>query len=191
MYLRCILSVTRRVQVGPYMTSLAADFRSGTLLDAVSSCLGRNSTATCSGAAHRCLHTPARRWQLPSCFARHAAPRQGGAECPAAAQQHGPHGSRRCRRHVAAQAIAVPAVEVQSSLEYADGRVVKVCCHCEYSRSTRVFRLAIMLHGKTAILVIMPKLHQYAAGTDTANTQLLDHCAHRSWEVDHRRSAAD
>ena len=40
---------------------------------------------------------------------------------------------------MAAQAIAVPAVEVQSSLEYADGRVVKVCRRCVYSQSTRVF----------------------------------------------------
>lgn len=40
---------------------------------------------------------------------------------------------------MAAQAIAIPAVEVQSSLEYADGRVVKVHRRCKRSEACMAF----------------------------------------------------
>jgi hypothetical protein len=134
MYIRRILLATRRMHGcanATYMNFAASEVRGGTLSEAIPSCAGRSIASSCSnGSTFRCFYTPARRW-LPSRLARHAAPQHGSAGNPATAQQHGLCDSRQSRRHLAAQAIAAPAADVQSNVEYADGRVVKVrsCCH--------------------------------------------------------------
>lgn len=105
-----------------------AEFRCGVLSEAVPSCSGRHTSAHCSGGLpFRCFHTPARRWQQSSRPVQHAVPQHADAWRQTVTQQQAASCSRRCRRGLAAQAVAAPA-EVQTEVEYADGQVVKVRC---------------------------------------------------------------